>query len=629
MEMKRSMMIMLSVATATALMMTGCNSDGTDGINGVDGTDVTAAAGLQFEELSAPVTDAEKMEIRTSTKVSYANGSSDDIGFTKLLSASSVDNGETFGLIKDQTDTAVTLIDGMPYICDGANGNARGSGLDHSSIVQQNGRIFMVSQFECPVGTMYGMELEQDTAGTLSVKPNSLTHISQVEGFGGWIHCAGMTTPWESHLGSEEYEPNARKIEANLDGATMLTGDKNFDEVTKNYWHDENNSNAGANNNPYYYGYIPEVKVDATAATPTFQYEKHFSMGRAAWELAYVMPDEKTAYLSDDGTNVGFFMYVADTARDLSAGTLYAAKWIQTSDIGAGAADLIWIKLGHASDAELKTIVAAEPKFSDIFNTEAPVADACPTSGFVFVNTAAGKECLQLITGKEKEAAFLETRRYAATLGATTEWKKEEGITFDPDNRKLYVAMSVVGSLMSDTVGDIQGLSNSCGAVYAMDALGANEVAYDSKSNVINSNYVVKNSYAEVVGAPVTYPAGSTYEAYTCSVNGIASPDNLTFLAGENTLIIGEDTSNHPNDFVWSYDTVTKSLTRIVSTPYGSETTSPFWYKDINGYGYLSLVTQHPFGEVSASDVDFALTGIASDAQKQSSVGVVGPFKSW
>jgi hypothetical protein len=40
-------------------------------------------------------------------------------------------------------------------------------------------------------------------------------------------------------------------------------------------------------------------------------------------------------------------------------------------------------------------------------------------------------------------------------------------------------------------------------------------------------------------------------------------------------------------------------------------------------------VTQHPFGEVKSSDVDFSLTGIASDAQKQSSVGVVGPFKSW
>lgn len=619
---------MLSVATATALMMTGCNSDGTDGTNGVDATALSAAY-LDFTELSAPVTDAEKMAIRTSTSVSYANGSSDTIGFTKLISASAIDNGETFGLLKDDANTPITYADGSPFICDGANGNARGSGLDHSSIIQKDGRLFMVSQFECAVGAMYGMELEQDAEGTLSVKPNTLKYISQAEGFGGWVHCAGVTTPWESHLGSEEYEPNARAIEADLNTTTMLTGNKNYDEVTKYYWADENNTNAAANNNPYYYGYIPEVTVDGAAAAPVYNYTKHFSMGRAAWELAYIMPDEKTAYLSDDGTNVGFYMYVADTARDLSAGTLYAAKWIQTSAQNGGAADLIWIKLGHSTDAELKTIVAADPKFSDIFTVGTVTADSCD-AGFTFVNTAMGKECLQLNSGKATEAAFLETRRYAAMLGATTEFRKEEGITFNPDDRKLYVAMSQVTKGMSDTVGDIQvAEANSCGAVYALDVLGDTEVAYDSNSNVINSTYVVKNTRAEVIGAPATYPAGSVYEAYTCSVNGIANPDNVTFLEGQNTLIIGEDTGDHPNDFVWSYDIKTKELTRIVSTPYGSETTSPFWYKDINGFGYLSLVTQHPFGEVSSGDVDFGLTGSATETQKQSSVGVVGPFKSW
>jgi len=629
METKRPMMIMLSVATATALMMTGCNSNGSDGTDGVDGAAANAAASMQFEELSAPVTDTEKMEIRTAASVTYTNGKTDTIALTQLMAASQTDNGETFGLIKDHTDTAVTFSDGMPFICDGANGNARGSGLDHSSIVQQNGRIFMVSQFECEVGTMYGMELKQDAAGTLSVKPDSLKHISQAEGFGGWVHCAGMTTPWESHLGSEEYEPDARKIENDLNTTTMLTGDSNFDEVTKYYWNDENNANSSANNNPYYYGYIPEVTVDASAAVPVFNYTKHFSMGRAAWELAYVMPDEKTAYLSDDGTNVGFYMYVADTAKDLSAGTLYAAKWIQTSAANGGAADLIWIKLGHSTDAAVKTIVAAEPKFSDIFTAGTVTADTCDI-GFTFINTAMGKECLQLNPGKETEAAFLETRRYAAMLGATTEFRKEEGITFNPDDRKLYVAMSQVTKGMSDTVGDIQlDASNSCGAVYALDVLGVSEVAYDSNSNVINSAYVVKNTRAEIVGAAATYPAGSIYEAYTCSVNGIANPDNVTFLPGKNTLVIGEDTGEHPNDFVWSYDIGSKKLTRIVSTPYGSETTSPYWYKNINGYGYLSLVTQHPFGEVSLGDVDYSLVGIATDAQKQSSVGVVGPFKSW
>ncbi len=643
MKNRKTVMTMLSVATATALMMTGCNSDGTDGIDGVDATAANAIQ-LDFTELSAPVTDAEKMTIRTATSVTYANGSSDTVDFTKLISASTLDNGETFGLLKDHTDTAITYADGSPFICDGANGNALGSGLDHSSILQKDGRLFMVSQFECEVGAMYGMELEQDTEGTLSVKADSLKYISQADGFGGWVHCAGMTTPWESHLGSEEYEPDARAVEADLNTTTMLTGNKYYDEVTKYYWADENNTNGSMNNNPYYYGYIPEVIVDATAATPTYNYTKHFSMGRAAWEMAYVMPDEKTTYLTDDGTNVGFYMYVADTAKDLSAGTLYAAKWIQTSADNGGAADLMWIKLGHATDAALKSIVAAEPKFSDIFDVEdANASYECPTAGFTAVNTAKGLECLKVKSGQETAAAFLETRRYAAMLGATTEFRKEEGVTFDPDNGVLYVAMSAVAYGMEDFAkkgsandkydkggnNDIRLPYNGCGAVFGLDVLGAEEVAYDSDKSVINSDYVVENMHSVVSGSATSYPAGSPYEAYTCSVNGIASPDNVTFLAGKNTLVIGEDTGAHPNDFVWSYDVATEKLTRIVSTPYGSETTSPFWYKDINGFGYLTLVTQHPFGEVSSGDVDYDLAVSATETEKQSSVGVVGPFKSW
>lgn len=629
--------ISIAASAVLAVSMSGCGSDGDDGISGIDGVNLTGAMELDFVELSAPVTDAEKMAIRTSTSVTYANGSTDTIGFTPLISASASDNAEVFGLLKDHTDTAIAFSDGSPFICDGANGNASGSGLDHSSIIEQNGRLFMVSQFECGVGAMYGMELEQSTEGALSVKSNSLEFISQAEGFGGWVHCAGMTTPWESHLGSEEYEPKARKLEADLNTSTMLTGDSRYDEVTEYFWKDKNNANTTANNNPYYYGYIPEVAIDATAATPAYNYTKHFSMGRAAWEMAYVMPDERTAYLTDDGTNVGLYMYIADAAKDLSAGSLYAAKWIQTSDVDAGAADLMWIKLGHASDAEIKTIVSSEPKFSDIFNVEDADTTTfqCPTAGFTAINTARGLECLQVKTGQEKVAAFLETRRYAAMLGATTEFRKEEGITFDSATGTLYVAMSQVSKGMEDGASqddggnnDIKLTKNSCGAVYALDVLGAQEVAYDSKQQEINSAYVVENMYGVVSGSSTTYPAGSPYEAYTCSVNGIANPDNVTFLDGKNTLVIGEDTGSHPNDFIWAFDTVTKKLTRIASTPYGSETTSPYWY-DINGFGYMSLVTQHPFGEVSSGDVDYSLEALATETEKQSSVGVVGPFKSW
>ena len=46
-------------------------------------------------------------------------------------------------------------------------------------------------------------------------------------------------------------------------------------------------------------------------------------------------------------------MFVADRKRDLSAGTLYVGKWTQTSGEGAGAGDISWIKLGHATSDEI------------------------------------------------------------------------------------------------------------------------------------------------------------------------------------------------------------------------------------------------------------------------------------
>lgn len=36
------------------------------------------------------------------------------------------------------------------------------------------------------------------------------------------------------------------------------------------------------------------------------------------------------------------------------------------------------------------------------------------------------------------------------------------------------------------------------------------------------------------------------------------------------------------------------TLDRIFSTPYGSETTSPYWYNNVNGNSYLMAVIQHP-----------------------------------
>jgi hypothetical protein len=163
---------------------------------------------------------------------------------------------------------------------------------------------------------------------------------------------------------------------------------------------------------------------------------------------------------------------------------------------------------------------------------------------------------------------------------------------------------------MADSAGDIQLNANKCGGVYALG------VAVDS---TIGSDYVAYDMKGLVMGMPVDY-TGTSLEGNSCDVDSLASPDNVTFLEGTDILVIGEDTDYHPNDMVWAYDVSKKTMTRIASTPYGSETTSPFWHKNINGFGYLTLTTQHPFGEVSSSYVRPAGVDIRSTA------GYVGPF---
>jgi uncharacterized protein len=606
-----------SLMLGSVVVLGGCASDGDNG------------AEIAFTEITPAMTDTEKNAIRATTEVAIA-GEKQTIGYHTLIKTGDTDNGETYGVVKDFQDAVITAADNSAYLCNGTD-SGQGSGLDHISILQKNDKLYMVSQFECGPGTMYMNELEQAADGTLSLKADTLKFISQKDEFGGWVHCAGTTTPWQSHLGSEEYEADANPTGSSYN----YTANSYYSEVTQYYW-----GGDATKNNPYYYGWVPEVDIDSSG-NPI--YTKHYSMGRFAHELAYVMPDNKTVYMSDDGSGGVLFMFVADTAKDLTAGQLYAAKWNQVSGTGLGEAVLSWVDMGHATDAEVRTIVAAKKSFSDVFNTEVMNGDGtCPTpgtglgasNGFKSVNTAGGvNECLQLkdITGDSlindadiAIASRMESRRMAAMLGATSEFDKKEGITFNNRDKKLYIAMSQVRYGMEDSAkkgsantkydlggnNDIKLDYNNCGGVYTLG------VAADSD---IGSDYVAYSMKGLVAGTPVDY-TGTAMEGNGCDVDGVANPDNLTFLEDSNILVIGEDTGEHPNDMVWAYDISTDKMSRIATTPYGSETTSPYWYKDLNGHGYLTLVTQHPFGEVGGEYVRPTGVDIRTEA------GYIGNF---
>lgn len=547
--------------------------------NDTNGTVKTEVANVEFTAITVPLVDQDDLSHTDSVSVDSV---ASQVDYTSLMTTGHADNGEIFGAVKDVNGNLITFTDGSPYICNGTNSGV-GSGLDFTSILQRDNKLYMVSQFECSIGAMYMAEVEQNaTSGIITPKTGTLQYIDQSSEFGGWTHCAGMVTPWQSHLGSEEYETNARLIE---EGGS----DTYYSELQK-YWDTTPLSSV----TPYYYGWTTETQIQSGSAN----YAKHYSMGRFSHELAYVMPDEKTVYMSDDGTNVGLYMFVADSEQDLSAGTLYAAKFTQTESYKGGAFDLSWISLGHTTDVEIRAMVASKPSFSDIFETAEPVCAAtCPT-GFTSVNTSWGHECLKVKPGQELMASRLETRRYAAILGATTEIRKEEGITYDPVHHRLYVAVSEVtyGMTQNDTYdkggnNDITLSNNSCGAVYALDL---------ESSVATQSNYSAKNFYAILYGETKDY-SGTQYAGNSCDVDKISNPDNITYIPNSDILIISEDTSNHTNNMVWAYNVSDGDLRRIANVPLGAEASGVFWYKNINEFSYMTLVTQHPDADGESS----------------------------
>lgn len=448
--------------------------------------------------------------------------------------------------------------------------------------------VFAVVQFEyttwdqAKAKDMYGrlpspiavLTLDQDPAtGKLTLVKYHNVDTSGANGL--WITCGASLSPWNTHLSSEEYEPDARTADTNpqcIDYALNLYGTSTIKF------------------NPYLYGHLPEVTVNPDG---TGSIKKHYCVGRISHELVQVMPDNRTVLMGDDATNSGLFVFVADQEKDLSAGTLYVAKVGSgfSVDPAAPGADLTWIKLGHATSAQVEAW-AKSHTFADIMDYSATDPS---DSTYTKIMLSGAAQWVRVKPGKELVAAFLETHRYAALKGGSMGFTKMEGTTVNIKDKIAYSALqNIVDSMVVNNTAkgwyaesgiSVPAAINSGGVLQHKLAGGQKDTA----GAPINSEWMPVHTQALIVGKDITADAlGNTADPET-----IGNPDNLKFSEKLRTLFIGEDSSRHTNNFLWAYNVDTKKLSRLMSVPAGAESTGLHAVDEINGWTYIMSNFQH------------------------------------
>ncbi|MDF1485166.1 DUF839 domain-containing protein [Ramlibacter sp. H39-3-26] len=600
-------MLPLGGSLAAAASLTACGGDDDDDL---------VFASAEFIGMSAPGTSNPEALATTTVgsklKVNFTDGSSQtyDLAYQPFfLTGDAVPDGKGGKIIAG----GYFDIHNQPIIDKSVAGKERqffSDAPDGTSLLTVSGAkvdgvkgntVFAVVQFEynsidqagaSTYGTLPSpiavLTLDQDPAtGKLTLVKYHNVDTSSVKGL--WITCGSSLSPWGTHLSSEEYWPDA--FDQGLGGQSLATL-KAFSKTT---------FGSETTANPYDYGHLPEVTVNADG---TGTIRKHYGTGRYSRELVQVMPDNRTVLGGDDYTNSGLFLFVADKEKDLSAGTLYAAKY--TSQFTQDAPGKIqWINLGHASSDEIKAFIndaafTAITANGDIKENGILASTKTDPLDASFKAITINKTKAWVKIKNEKAAAFLETHRYAAAKGASLSFTKNEGTTLNIKDKIAYSAYANIQDSMVEGGSGYVAANNVkfkklvAGGVVAHKLGGGQK---DDTGAAINSEWVPTESSLLIAGEDF---ASGTADALgnTANPEKIASPDNLKFSEKMRTLFIGEDSGNHLNNFLWAYNVDTKKLARVLSCPAGAEATGLHAVDEVNDWTYIMSNFQHPGDEL-------------------------------
>ncbi len=608
-----------ALSGTSLLSLTACGGGGS-------GSAAAYAVKLKFNASSNPVTVAQRASVFTdaSVDVTYSDGV---VKNSKLSYVELYKSGDTLKKppVKSGGDIVAggyTRPDGVTAILDTDNNQMFSDCFDGQSLIKlsnptvtgiSGNTLFLVTQFEYKsqnlAGTsMYGKlpspmtvtTLDQNTStGALTVK--YYYNIPTTDTYGLWITCAGSLSPWNTHLSSEEYEPDAWLVNMRRALGSALTATEvpwtadqlksanssltNFIDFSRNTFDTSATTEANTTAKPYNYGHVPEVTVNADG---TGSIKKHYCLGRISRELVQVMPDNKTVLMGDDYVGGGMFMFIANTEKDLSAGTLYAAKLKQVTVTGGGKFTISWIKLGSATSDDIKNAVNTTNITPDQI-IDVKFTDPSDANYTQMTLDGLGTQWVKVISGKEKEAAFLETHRYANIKGATMELTKLEGVTLNKADKLAYFAISRIDAPMGDSSGSVKLTASRPGAVYASKLSGSKT---DTDNAAISSEWVPTDFYVpDGLFGEVLTEADS--DGNLADIDKIAQPDNVKFSEKMRTLFIGEDGSGHLNNYLWAYNVDTKLLSKVLSLPAGAESVGLQAVDNMNGFSYVMTGFQH------------------------------------
>ncbi|MBE9400136.1 MAG: alkaline phosphatase PhoX [Acinetobacter sp.] len=602
-------------AMTTAAALSGCNdSDNDTAVT----PPVTKPANLKtatFTAMAAPIAiaDRAKTSVSSKLKIDWDDSTSSEyqLGYKSFFETGNTvpkwGGGEIIagGYFNANGDPIMdTSVPASPrqFFSDCPDGSSL-IHLDGAQVEGVNNPVFHVVQFEYASQNLAGaseygnlpspiaiLTLDQNqTTGHLELKKYFNVDTSAVHGL--WITCGASMSPWNTHLSSEEYEPDA--FEQGIGGPSPKG-------ISKNFFGDE----AAAK--PYNYGHLPEVIVNKDGSGSII---KHFCMGRISHELVHVMPDNRTVIMGDDYTNGGFFMFIADVAKDLSAGKLYVAKYVsELTESSTG--QIKWIELGHATSQEIEKMVNIDNiQPSDIMES---LTTNPNDASYTEIILAKKKLWVKVKPGMEKAAAFLETHRYAALKGGSMAFTKMEGTTINIKDKVAYSALAnIQDSMIKDNAAWVAAHNVSftkkitAGGVLAHD-LTAGQNTTDGQP--INSEWIPYQSKMLLMGEDITVDSLGN----TANPDKIASPDNLKFSETLRTLFIGEDSGNHPNNFLWAYNVDTKvDPVRLLSTPAGAESTGLHAVDSVNGWTYIMSNFQHA-GDMKSLSEDLKAATLAN-----------------